>query len=166
MKGKTHAISGASVGLVTAIATFDTTLIAAGTIAAGIIGGLIPDIDHRNSTIGKKMKITSWITNKIFGHRGITHTPFLWIILSSLLILGTLYLNLDEYLPIVYGFIIGYGSHLFLDWITKGGIPLLFPFKRKKYNLTPFKSSGWLDVTFMILAVVEPAIFIILFSIF
>jgi inner membrane protein len=36
--------------------------------------------------------------------------------------------------PLVYPFFIGYGSHLMGDMLTKMGVPLFYPFSRKKFK--------------------------------
>lgn len=44
----------------------------------------------------------------------------------------------------VLPFIIGYGTHLFADMMTSRGIPLFFPFRKKKYKLPiTFSVGSW-----------------------
>ncbi|EYE88609.1 membrane protein [Fervidicella metallireducens AeB] len=79
----------------------------------------------------------------ISSHRnGITHS------LSGLLS----FLSIFGYAAVIYNFkecvipfAIGYGLHLFADMFTSRGIPLFYPFKKKKYKmpLTFTVGSGW-----------------------
>jgi len=86
-----------------------------------LFGSLLPDIDTKTSSLGR------WIVFRpfqvAFAHRGITH---------SLLFLGILSLAFWYILPQgLLGFVIGYGSHLFLDLLTIKGIPLFWPVTQK-----------------------------------
>ena len=61
-------------------------------------------------------------------HRGITHTPFMAILLSSLL----LPLKMDY----GFAFLFGYISHLLTDYLTPTGIMWAYPCKQKYYTLS------------------------------
>lgn len=50
-------------------------------IATVMLGSLLPDIDTPYSCIGKKVKLISYPIYKIFGHRTITHSLFVWSLL-------------------------------------------------------------------------------------
>lgn len=147
MLGKTHRLGGITTGIVTAVALgthsqfLDNELyLAVPIIFGGMVGGLMPDVDHPGSTMGKKLKPISLIVNKLFGHRGFTHT-FLALVLSSLPIFF-----LSVYLPVEWGlqrmlvsygigYAVGYLNHLLLDALTPAGIPFLFPFTTKDLHL-------------------------------
>lgn len=155
MRGKTHLLVGVAAGAAAAISVpADNHAISAGVFIATTIGSLYPDIDNSQSMLGRKIKPISFIINKLFGHRGFIHTPFNLICL--LLLMGTPLILTEQYnyLPIVIGFAVGFLSHLFLDAITKGGISFLYPFSRKRFNLTTIKTGGIgenLIVVFMLL---------------
>ena len=88
-------------------------------VAIGL-AGLIPDIDHPNSILGRKLKPISIIIHILFGHRKLFHSIF-FIIGVSLLA----YLFVPFYLiPILIGLV----SHIILDMISKEGIILFYPF--------------------------------------
>jgi inner membrane protein len=146
MKGRTHLIAGAGTGLSLLILSIDEPTIGIAAGALSILGSIAPDIDNRKSIIGNKMKITSTVTNKIFGHRGITHTPALLLAMFLIGVVALVMTDSWKYFPVLCGFAVGYASHLFLDMLTKGGIPLLFPFSRKRINLTPFKTGGFFEI--------------------
>lgn len=105
-------------------------------VAMGInfIGGLLPDIDNKSSHIWKTFRAGSVLKHLvkpfIGGHRLISHS-LLGLFLAGLalrLVLNglaeVLLVNLDV---VWWSFILGYGSHLLMDAMTRDGIPLFFP---------------------------------------
>lgn len=118
MTGKTHLVGGVASGMALASVTpYDPTTL----VIAGAVGGLLPDICHGGSKIGRKMPILSKIINTIFGHRTFTHS-LLFLLLAWLLL--ELLIPVDA---IKIGVLVGMVSHLILDAATKNGIKLLYP---------------------------------------
>lgn len=80
-------------------------------------------------------------------HRnGVTHSLVGLIIFA--LIFGYLgkYYNWDN---VVYYFISGYGMHLLCDMMTKMGVPLFYPFRKKKVRFpVTYKSSSKIGAAF------------------
>ena len=144
MNGETHKLGGVCTGIITGSLllaqpyTSEKILLTGVLIGGSILGSLIPDIDHKESKIGNKMKITSTIINKLCGHRGITHAPLLYIIIFGALLFPIIssnnFLNTVSF-NLTIGIFVGVISHLFLDSLTISGIPFLYPFKKKKYHL-------------------------------
>ncbi|MGL5767642.1 MAG: metal-dependent hydrolase [Sarcina sp.] len=91
-------------------------------IALGIASTVLPDFDI------------------IFGlkHRGITHSLAFAIALSVLVggVLG---------FPSGLIWLVGYSSHIFLDSLTKMGVPMLYPVSSKMYGVRKLKTGGKLD---------------------
>ncbi|MBS3163285.1 metal-dependent hydrolase [Candidatus Woesearchaeota archaeon] len=87
---------------------------------------LVPDIDNRDSKIGKHVKFIS----KIFDHRGILHTIFPPIGLFLLF-------NYLSYNLLGIAALVGYSSHILIDAFTPEGINFLHPF-------TTFRVSGFI----------------------
>lgn len=87
-----------------------------------MLGSLLPDIDHKNSKINNKIKISKLLTF-IIKHRGVTHSILALILLSVLLwrFAGELY---------AISLFIGYSSHLLIDAITKEGVCLFSPLSK------------------------------------
>ncbi len=85
---------------------------------------VLADIDYHKSKVGKKVKLFSWLLNKIAGHRGVLHTVYFLMIVFFILI------SFGKDL-IGYAFLIGYSSHLFMDMLTKRGIKPFYPLKMK-----------------------------------
>jgi inner membrane protein len=107
------------------------------------IGSLLPDIDHPQSFIGRRSFGLATLINKWFGHRGATHT-----LLSSLLIGGVSFFILPANWAV--GLSLGYISHILGDFFSKSGVPLLKPFKDKKYKL-PLYKTGSLSESFILI---------------
>lgn len=148
MTGKTHAAAGAFIGAVIGQLTGSPLE----GFFLGMFAGLLPDIDHPRSTLGRKRKSLSFAVNAIAGHRGITHTVWFCLVAAVGIALLTalagpiLYavfprpdlLEIMESVlqagvswptPLVLGLIIFLGSlsHLLLDGITISGIELFYP---------------------------------------
>lgn len=157
MTGKTHLAvgvgAGITIGITSALSGCNPT-IAVLSAASCAIGSLMPDIDSRKSKAGKEMKITSFFVNKIFGHRGFVHSPLCLAIFTIPLIAGLKLTNYNEFIPLVFGFIAGYISHLVLDTMTKGGIPWLYPISKNKFSLCKIRSGSFLEIliAFVVLA--------------
>lgn len=123
-------------------------------LCGALLGSLLPDIDHRNSYIGRKLRVASFIISKTLGHRSIVHTPIVIFAFSALL-----YSLITQFTGIIHSlsrlFVIGmsYGmfSHLLLDMLTRRGIPLLYPFSSKSFRIANFKGGGIGDSLTMII---------------
>lgn len=148
MLGRTHVVGGVSLAAVTASVIYASGVPLAVNnpeilpliLAGGWLGGLMPDIDHPNSTISniKLMgfpifKPIAWIINLLLGHRGATHT--LWALLMTTLPIFMLPVFFPPELAIIrvflilfgIGYAVGYLSHLLLDSMTPSGTPMLWP---------------------------------------
>ena len=102
---------------------------------------LLPDIDNKDSKLGKKVKFISFF----FEHRGILHTifpPILLFILFS-------YLNYNLFALAV---LIGYLSHILIDGLTLEGINFLHPIS--SFRISGFVRTGaFLETIFFLLFV-------------
>lgn len=140
MMGKTHLLGGIAAGCAAATACPDVKMKGIA-ITAGAIGGLIPDIDHKNSTISKKIPILSWLARLFAGHRGLFHCPIFYGLLAwaaySFLLPET-----DLFRAGFWGVCAGVASHLFLDACTIRGIPMFFPLSTKSVHLLPIRTNS------------------------
>jgi len=150
MMGRTHKYGGFATGVVASAYlipqpyTTESFIMGGLLIGTAMVGSLIPDIDHKNSTMGRKHKITSSVVNGLFGHRGITHAPFFhFAVLAILFYLSTLITGPIQPFVVacVFGLMLGILSHLLLDIITVDGIPLFYPLSKDKVNICTFKSA-------------------------
>lgn len=158
MTYKTHLLGGVAAGVTLfpvvaqRIGTTTELLSTAGflCVAAGMFGSLISDIDHKNSYIGKKFRITSSIVSSTCGHRGITHAP----LITTILLAAVLFLLKDPniyWYSGIFGVFGGIYSHILLDGFTKGGIPILYPFSRKKFSLGLLITGGKAERIFRVI---------------
>lgn len=117
-----------------------------------LLGSVLPDIDEPNSLIGRKTSIRvkkskkeikrdkkkgkegefkrvgiSTVINKLFGHRGFTHSLPAVMLLSLLLLLS--------HHSFVVGVIWGYFLHIAGDFFSKTGVPLFKPVINRKFKI-------------------------------
>lgn len=122
--------------------------------ACGGFGGLLPDLDARNSKISRRFpwvsKLACQMTRvtrpKVHGlHvRGFTHELYVWVILLAPLLL---------HLPFIgWGIFIGILSHLLLDACNPAGIAFFAPFSRKRTRFLRVPSGSKGEIWFRILA--------------
>lgn len=137
MRGKFHFVCGIAGGAILAATFyqyFESPILDSATVVMGsCLGNLIPDIDTPTSAIGTVVKPLSKLINKAFGHRTITHSG-LWFI-PLILMLSKIPSGL------LFGYIGGYFGHLLSDTLTKGGVPWLYPIKKKRYRLSCIRSG-------------------------
>lgn len=95
------------------------------------LAALTPDIDTPRSTLGRVLFFISYPLNRIFGHRGATHS-LLVLFLSGAALAGVqIHLGGAATLtPLLAAWFLGYASHLALDSLTNGGLPLFWPYPR------------------------------------
>lgn len=129
----THIAFGAASALLTAewlnVPEPQTVLMLGG----GVLGSMLPDIDHPGSAFGRRVPFLSIPLSAIFGHRGITHSLIAVVGMSALVWYSLHHLDWHPgySVPFVVGIAVGYLSHLAGDWMTNSGVPLLWPSKRR-----------------------------------
>jgi inner membrane protein len=149
MTGRTHDLAAiTALGAVVFLGpdhpmTLATVLFA---ILANQIGGIAPDIDQPTAPLWKNLP-EGHIFGKIFdlsvgGHRFITHS-IIGLAVFGFLFHGFLHI-IHPIMPNVnigyvwWAFMIGMLSHLFMDTLTKEGVPWLLPLPHK-FGLPPIK---------------------------
>jgi len=105
-----------------------------------ILAAFFPDIDSRNSKIGKNifLRPLQWIIS----HRGIFHSIFALSVFSAVIYV----FNSNA----AIGFFLGYLFHLFLDAITIQGVKPLYPLTNLKISFI-LKSGSIIEETIFIL---------------
>ncbi len=143
MTYKTHINGGLLIGLYVSCKMINTPIISTVIFLSGsIVGSILPDIDHRNSYIGQKVKIVSKTINKFAGHRKLFHAPLMYLFLYSI----SLGMITHKLLLIgVKGLFLGILSHLILDSFTIGGLPWFYPLSKKKFSLSKIKTNSKLE---------------------
>jgi len=174
MRGVTHAAAGLVVGVALREATGDPTFWLP---AAGMLGGLLPDIDEPNSTVAHLPLAVSIVTGlleavtvalatlvkSVLGHRGAMHSLTLAVGVAVGATMGALTLdaiaeaNWAFRVPALVGpaMGVGYITHLITDAMTKTGVPLLWPLSSERIRLLPkglsAKTGGVIDWLVMFL---------------
>lgn len=149
MLGTTHQIGGVCSAVVLGTFLFPAPLplvsiVYGGAMIAGAsFGSLLPDIDHPKSKISKKAQTPAKLLSFAVGHRGWTHTLLVFFFISALLFwtvnqIGTATVLLNY---LVFGFSIGYASHLLLDALTVSGIPVFKPFSEHSFRLAKLRTG-------------------------
>jgi inner membrane protein len=139
MSGRTHALVPA--GLVSVVFQGDPLV----TLTAAL-AGLAPDIDEPQSVIGQRCWLIAWWIKYVFGHRTVSHS-FVMVVLVALLgfcvALPT---------PIIVALGVGVLSHVVLDAYS-GGVMLWWPSKTR-WVLGRYRVYGLLDRVLMFSGVV------------
>lgn len=142
MNWKLHLTLGITSGIAGGLCLLANPVVAAEYAVTCSVSSLFCDIDTPMSKIGRKAPTISNICIKMFGHRGLLHTP------CFLLLCWLCYYNVkngiyvDDTFWLMYGYSVGFLCHMIQDIFTKGGIKLLYPFSRKRFHLTNFKSKS------------------------
>lgn len=119
MRGSTHVTAG-----LTAALLMQNLNIPA--MAALTLGSILPDIDHRDSLVGRHVPILP----RLLKHRGVTHS-----LLFAVLCYGL-------YPPLGVGVLL----HLLLDLLNPAGVALLWPWKKRiSTPVVTIASGGVLD---------------------
>lgn len=122
-------------------------------IMGSLIGGIFPDIDNPDSSMGHLSRPLSSIIGKIgkftgktgVNHRGIFHDIAIYI---AGLVLSYLYF------PPIIGFFIGAISHLMLDSLNPMGVPVLFGVKTLRLAKVRSGSKWAVALTWMLTFIV------------
>jgi inner membrane protein len=124
-------------------------------------GSLLPDIDNARSMLGRRFGIISKGIQHIAGHRTLFHS-LLGLVVGSLLaiglegivvyLLGTHGLTFPEVVVrtshmVFFGVLFGCIMHILADALTEGGVPLLWP-DRRRFGFPPnphwrFRTGTW-----------------------
>lgn len=105
------------------------------------LGSIIPDIDKKNSYIGRRLPYVSKAISEKFGHRTFTHSIIFVILVYY--ILKYICINND----ITFGITIGILSHILLDMLNFQGVALLYPLNTK-HKICKIKTNSGFEKTF------------------
>ena len=143
MTANTHALGGAAAALLACRLGVPCQAWPAAA-AVGAFGGLLPDIDHPSSYLGRRVPLFSDGVNLVFGHRGATHS-----LLAACLFFVAAFLLACRWVPTAAAWsfaaylLAGYLSHLFLDMLNPQPVPLLWPLGyRARFPLPPVFGTG------------------------
>lgn len=136
MQGTTHLLAGLLVG---ALIRPDLAIVA----ACGV-GALLPDLDHPNSLISRRVGVLAMPVHLSVKHRGALHSGLIVLIL-----LGVALGISESFRTPALAVVAGYASHLLLDALTVSGIPLLWP-HRGRFRLLRLRTGGLIENLFAV----------------
>lgn len=121
---------------------------AAASALAGV-GALLPDLDHPQSALGRRVPFVSVPLARLVGHRGVTHS-----LLATLAVAAALWRWSGQGADVIAPLCVGYLSHLGGDMLTPSGVPLLWP-ARRSFSLNLFRTgSPWETLVVGVLTVI------------
>ena len=92
------------------------------TVAAA---SMLPDADYPKSWLGHQLGSVSEEINRLFGHRSFLHSLLALLLIT--LVLGAPLWRITGNLAPAVAIFVGFGSHLFADMMTLGGVQLFWP---------------------------------------
>jgi inner membrane protein len=130
-----------------------------------LLGSLIPDLDHPDSTIAHMLgplwrfafRFLRFITREtlvgeLFEHRGPSHSLAWWLAVNIPLAMLAALLA-PALLSTVFAFAIGWLSHPFADGITKEGVKLFWPLSQVRLHLVPellaARTGAWSETAYL-----------------
>lgn len=111
-----------------------------------VTGSYMPDIDIHRSKLGQQHKFIS----KHLTHRGITHTLLIPIILFVVMLMVAA-AKIPVLPDLILGFNVGWVVHIIADLCNRKGVPLFWPFYRKRVHIATFLASSWQEYVFIFL---------------
>ena len=135
MNGSTHAAIGVLAGVLlarSAHGSLTETLVLAGVCG---FSALLPDVDHPNSRIRRRVGLAGDLAFGWMSHRGITHS------VVAAVALGILAVLISPSRTAATAMAIGYSSHLVADFLTPAGVPLFAPLSWRRLRL-PIITTG------------------------
>ena len=159
MKVATHIVFGECC-LFAASAVFDFHYEIPSVLAAAVCS-VLPDADYPKSWLGHQLGGISEDLNRLFGHRSFLHSFLVLVLITATLGLLLWWVTGQPASMIAVG--VGYGSHLFADMMTLGGVQLFWPSRliavfpgRDEYRVV---SGGNSERVFVALALVFALLF-------
>jgi len=86
---------------------------------------MLPDADYPKSWLGHQLGSVSEELNRLFGHRSFLHSLLALLLIT--LVLGAPLWRITGNLAPAVAIFVGFGSHLFADMMTLGGVQLFWP---------------------------------------
>lgn len=152
MMKRSHALIGGAAGVAVAHAT-GASMLAAGIVAS--FAALLPDLDHPHSVVGRLLP--RWWHRLTPGHRGPTHSLVWCAGLAGLAYVANSAVSGEPAgLLLALAVLAGALSHVLADGLTVAGVPLWWPFRRRRsvfLGALAFRTRSWPEAL-VVLAVV------------
>ena len=152
MMNRSHALFGGAAGVAMAHAA-GTSMLAAGIVAS--FAALLPDLDPPHSVVGRLLP--RWWHRLTPGHRGPTHS-LVWCVGLAVLayVVNSAVSGEPAGLLLARAVLAGALSHVLADGLTVAGVPLWWPFRRRRsvfLGALAFRTRSWPEAL-VVLAVV------------
>jgi inner membrane protein len=123
MMARSHVVVGAA-SWIAAAPWLHLNPLEPASLGLAVAGSLLPDVDHPQSWVGRRMRPLSTIVASALGHRGLTH--------SALAVFGLVALlaHTGYRWGWISAFAVGYLSHLAADMLTPRGLRLAWPLQK------------------------------------
>jgi inner membrane protein len=145
MMKRSHLLVGGAAGVAVAHTTGDPLL------AGGIVGGLaglLPDVDHPHAAVGRLLP--RWWHRLTPGHRGPTHSLVWCLALAAAVYAANRAVSGAAAGPLLaLAVLAGSLSHVLADGLTVAGVPLWWPFRRRRavfLGVLAFRTRSWAEV--------------------
>ena len=152
MMKRSHALIGGAAGVAMAHATGASML--AGGIVAGM-AALLPDLDHPHSAVGRLLP--RWWHRLTPGHRGPTHSLVWCLALALAAHLAGAAMSGEPIGPLLaLAVLAGSLSHVLADGLTVAGVPLWWPFRRRRsvfLGALAFRTRSWPEALVVLVVV-------------
>lgn len=146
MTGRTHLLAGAAAGAALLALRGAGAVDPKGAVAAlgaACLGALLPDIDCPQSLLSRKGGPLGAAPGLILRHRGPTHS--LVASLAAWAVASWLCAACGFLGAVALAALAGYLSHLALDALTPGGVPLLWPLSGRRVGLPVVRVGSALE---------------------
>ncbi len=160
MRYETHLAFSAAISQVVAIFVGEPVSL----LLTSMLGSILPDIDHPNSFIGRRVPLVPTMIRNKFGHRTVTHSlqGLFGVTVITLVVLLVLQTSLKlsiSFLHLVLGIVLGYGSHILADAFNPTGICLLYP-KPNRYSLGKIRLNSPQETYFCLVSLCFTALLV------
>lgn len=115
-------------------------------LGMGMLGSLLPDIDHPESALGRQLPIVSDGTSLVMGHRGGMHSLLMTCLVGAIAMFGACFVYPSASCLLAASLTLGYLSHLVLDALTPSGIPFLWPISERRFSIPLAHTGGLLEI--------------------
>ncbi|WP_187254664.1 metal-dependent hydrolase [Alkalicoccus halolimnae] len=132
----TTAVAGAVFLSASPIPLFEAG-VGAASLGGVLLGSLLPDIDETGSWLGRRTKPLAVFIKALFGHRGLTH--------SGIVLAPAIYGFLQVEQMFISGLLFGIAAHILADLLSYGGVPLFYPFNKKRTSIPVYKTGSLLE---------------------
>lgn len=127
-----------------------------------LLGSLLPDLDTPKSKLGRKFWPISFIISLFVKHRTATHSLLFVAVVGA--VSGILFATFSSSWFFILAITVGTSSHIVGDWLTKRGVPFLYPFKKERFKAPiTFETDGFVEkILCLVLIGINILLFIVL----